>query len=70
MQAIEELECNMQNVFEQKKEATITVFGEFGNCVYTGRIVKIDPFMRKIKLVGDDEDRWVKFDEILEIEEN
>ncbi|MFA8438808.1 YolD-like family protein [Pueribacillus sp. YX66] len=69
MQAIEELECKIQSLVEQKKEAVITVFEEFGNCVYLGKIAKIDPVMRRIKLVRDGEDIWIKFDEIIEIEE-
>lgn len=69
MQAIEELEYKLQQLFHQKKEATVTVFGEYTNRVYTGRIEKIEPLTRMIKLVNHDECIWISFDDILEIQE-
>lgn len=68
MQAIEELEYKLQQLFYQKKEAAVTVFGEYANRVYTGRIEKIEPLTRMIKLVNHDEFIWISFDEILEIQ--
>lgn len=69
MQAIEELEYKLQQLFYQKKEATVTVFGEYANRAYTGRIEKIEPHTRMIKLADQDEFYWISFDDILEIEE-
>ncbi len=70
IQTVEELECKIRSIFAQDKKAIITVFGEFGNRVYSNvRIMNIDPFQRKIKLVGDEEDIWIKFGEIIEVEE-
>lgn len=69
MQAIEELEYKLQQLFHQKKEAKVTVFGEYTNRVYTGCIEKIEPLTRMIKLTNQDEFFWISFDDILEIQE-
>lgn len=69
MQAIEELEYKLQQFFHQNKKAVVTVFGEFNNRTYTGRIEKIEPLTRTIKLIEHDEIIWLSFDDIIEIEE-
>lgn len=69
MQAIEELEYQLQQLFHQKNLAKVTVFEKYDYRTYIGRVEKIEPHTRMIKLADQDEFYWISFDDILEIEE-
>lgn len=71
IQVIEELEFKIQTLYKQGKEAVIIVFGAFENDVYEGRIVTIDSFMGRVKIIKNSEEAysWINFDTIIGIEE-
>lgn len=68
-QALQELQYEIHGLYEQDKVALITVFQKYGDPKrMIGKITKIDPLNRKIKLRGEEE-AWISFDDVIDVEE-
>ena len=68
-QALQELEYEIHRLHEQDKVVLIKVFQKYGEPQSViGKIEKIDPLNRKIKLRGEEE-AWISFDDVMDVEE-
>lgn len=67
-QQLEQLSETMEYAINQQVEVSITVFSPRENLSYKGVILKIDPQLRRIKLLAEEKPYWIKLEDILEID--
>ncbi|MFV9510035.1 YolD-like family protein [Tepidibacillus sp. LV47] len=48
-------------------KVTITLFDRYKEIKITGKILKIDPQLRRLKITYQDEYTWIKFDDIIDV---
>jgi len=67
-QRFEELSHLMFEAVYKNLEVTITVFNPYMDTVITGVIKKIDSSLKQLKMVCGDEEMWIKFIDLLDID--
>ncbi|MEK4250335.1 YolD-like family protein [Paenibacillus sp. FSL W7-1287] len=69
-QRFEELSYRMFEALYKNLEVAITVFHPYMDTVITGMITKIDTQLKRVKVVseGGDEELWISFSDLLDID--
>ncbi|MFD2670165.1 YolD-like family protein [Marinicrinis sediminis] len=65
----QELAAHLSEAYQQQERITLTVYDPFQPRVLSGRITALDPSLKQLKLVQDDEDvHWVPFKQIVNLD--
>lgn len=65
---LEELSYLMSEALHDNQEVTLTVFNPYMDTVITGIIKKIDFSMKRIKILSENDETWIRFIDLLDIE--
>ena len=67
-QQLEEFSRMLSKAMARKRQVTLTLFDPYENRIVTGRIEKMDPALRRLKLVTENESVWIPLDDIVDIQ--